>query len=46
MPETKDPVRDAYTRISRILERLEPADRQRIHDALGMLFGMTTPKGG
>lgn len=40
MPEPKDPVRDAYTRISRILERLTPAERKRIHAALGTLFNM------
>lgn len=40
MGETKDPTREAYTKISRILERLEPAQRTRVMDALGTLFEM------
>jgi hypothetical protein len=45
MPEAKDPVRDAFTRCARILERLpDDAARQRVVRAFVELLGMSAPK--
>ena len=44
---TKDPVRDAFARCSRILERLATDDeRRRVINAFVALMGMTDPKAG
>lgn len=45
MPEPKDPVRETFTKMARLLERLpEDADKRRVIRAFVVLLDMTPPK--